>query len=40
MHFFSRKIRKKYFEHNLKTDEDISKIPTDSDSAGQHLKDI
>ena len=33
------KIRKKYFGLNLKTDKDISNIPTDSSLAGQQLKD-
>ena len=37
--FFSRKIRKIYFEHNLRKDKDISKIPTDSDSTERQLKD-
>ena len=33
------KIRKKYLGHNSKKDKDISKIPTDSSSAGQQQKD-
>ena len=34
-----RKLRKNYFGYYLKTDKDISKIPTDSDSAEQQLND-
>ena len=34
-----RKLRKNYFGYFLKTDKDISKIPTDSDSAEQQLND-
>ena len=34
-----RKISKIYFGHNSKTNKDISKIPTDSSSAGQQLSD-
>ena len=35
---FLKNQKKIYFWHNLKTDKDISEIPTDSDSAGQQLK--
>ena len=38
-YFFSRKIRKQIFGHNLGTEKDISKILKDSDSAEQQLKD-
>ena len=39
LRIFFQQIRKNYFGHNLKTNKDISKIPADSDSAEQQLKD-